>query len=328
MRAIRFEGVGDTGVIQLVEAPLPELRPCDLLVRVHAAGVNRADILQRQGYYGENPDYGDSPLPGLEIAGEVVEPGLEATGFRVGDRVMAIVGGGAYAEYARVDHRMAMHIPDRLSFPEAAAVPEVFVTAHEALLHLGELAPGGWALVHAAAGGVGSTAVQLAHLLGARTVFTASGAERIQRVHQLGGTVGVDYRTQDFLSVALEATGGRGVDVVVDFVGGSYLDRNLHALVPGGRLVQVGVLDGADAKLPLGLLIHNYLRIIGTVMKSRGFEDKLAMTVRFRDRWLSSFATGQLAPIVAHEFPLAKVAEAHRLMVATGYIGKIVLTID
>jgi putative PIG3 family NAD(P)H quinone oxidoreductase len=327
MQAIRFEGAGDAGVIKLVEEARPRIRPRDLLVRVHAAGVNRADILQRQGYYGENPDYGDSPLPGLEIAGEVAELGQEAAGFQRGDRVMAIVGGGAYAEYARMDCRMAMRIPDRLTYAEAAAVPEVFVTAHEALLHLGELPPGGWALIHAAAGGVGSAAVQLAHATGAHTVFTASGADRIERVRELGGTVGIDYGRQDFLAVTREATGGRGVDVVVDFVGGSYLDRNLRALTPGGRLVQVGVLEGGEAKLALGLVIHNYLRIIGTVMKSRNFDEKLAMTTRFRDRWLSSFNSGQLVPIIARTFPLAQAAEAHRAMEASGYVGKIILTI-
>ena len=328
MKAIRFVGAGDADVVKLVEALRPQLRANDLMVRVRAAGINRADILQRQGYYGENPDFGDSLLPGLEIAGEVVDIGPAATGFRPGDRVMAIVGGGAYAEYARVDYRMAMRIPDRLSYAEAAAVPEVFVTANEALVHLGELEPDGWALIHAAAGGVGSAAVQLAHALGAHTVFTASGEHRIQRVKELGGTIGLDYRNQDFLAVALDATGGRGVDVVVDFIGGSYLDRNLRALAPGGRLVQVGILDGDDAKLPLGLVIHNYLRIIGTVMKSRSFEEKLAMTTRFRDRWLNLFGIGQLTPIVARTFPLAQAAEAHRLMEASGYVGKIVLTMD
>jgi putative PIG3 family NAD(P)H quinone oxidoreductase len=328
MKAIRFEGAGDTDVIRLVEAPRPELRDSDLLIRVHAAGVNRSDILHRQGYYGENPDFGDSLLPGLEIAGEVTEAGPGAIGFRPGDRVMSIVGGGAYAEYARVDYRMAMRIPERVTYVEAAAIPEVFVTAHEALLHLGKLKSGRWALIHAAAGGVGSAAVQLAHALGARVVFTASGAHRIQRVCELGGTIGVDYHLQDFLAAALEATGGRGVDVVVDFIGGSYLDRNLRALVPGGRLVQVGFLGGDEGKLALGLVISNYLRIIGTVMKSRSFEDKLAMTVRFRDRWLNWFATGQLAPVVARIFPLTEVVEAHRAVEASGYVGKIVLAMD
>jgi NADPH:quinone reductase-like Zn-dependent oxidoreductase len=257
MRAIRFENAGNADVIKLVEEPIPQLRPHDLLVRVRAAGLNRADILQRQGFYGEQPDFGDSVIPGLEIAGEVVDMGTAATGFRNGDRVMAIVGGGAHAEYARVDSCMAMAVPDRLSFADAAAIPEVFVTAQETLIHLGKLTSGGWALIHAAAGGVGSAAVMLAHVLGAKTVFTASGQERIERVGQLGGTVGVDYRKHDFLDAALDATDRRGVDAVVDFIGGRYLDRNLRALAPGGRLIQAGTLQGGEGHLSLDLLLHN-----------------------------------------------------------------------
>ena len=328
MRAVRYENPGNADVIKLVAEPFPQLRPHDLLVRVRAAGLNRADILQRQGFYGEQPDFGDSVIPGLEIAGEVVELGTAVTGFRTGDRVMAIVGGGAHAEYARVDSRMAMAVPDRLSFAAAAAIPEVFVTAHQALIHLGKLTSGEWALIHAAAGGVGSAAVMLAHALGAKTVFTASGQRRIERVSQLGGTVGVDYRKHDFLDAVLNATDGQGVDAVVDFIGGPYLDRNLRALVPGGRLIQVGTLQGGEGHLSLDLLLHNHLRIIGTVMKSRSFVEKLAMTTRFRQRWLSAFATGQLAPLVDRVFPLAQVAEAHRYMEASGNLGKIVLSID
>jgi NADPH:quinone reductase len=251
MQAIRYESAGDAGVIKPVDGPYPQLRPHDLLVRVRAAGLNRADILQRQGFYGEQPDFGDSVTPGLEIAGEVVELGTAATGFRNGDRVMAIVGGGAHAEYVRVDSRMAMAVPDQLSFAAAAAIPEVFVTEHEALIHLGKLTSGGWALIRAAAGGVGSAAVMLAHALGAKTVFTASGQKRIERVSELGGTVGVEYRKHDFLDAALNATDGRGVDAVVDFIGGPYLDRNLRALVPGGRLIQVGTLQSGEGHLSL-----------------------------------------------------------------------------
>ena len=191
------------------------------------------------------------------------------------------MGGGGYAEYARVDRGMCMFIPNRLSYVQAAAIPEVFITAHEAMIHLGELEPGDWALIQAAAGGVGSAAVMLAHALGAKSVFTASGEERIARVAALGGTAGVDYRKEDFVAAAMQATGGRGVDVVIDFVGGPYLERNLRALAEGGRLVQVGVLGGAKGMLPLDVLLHRYLRIIGTVMKSRSLEDKVAMTFAF-----------------------------------------------
>jgi NADPH:quinone reductase len=328
MRAIRFEKAGNADVVKLVDQPFPELRPHDLLVRVRAAGLNRADILQRQGFYGEQPDFGDSVIPGLEVAGEVVDLGTAVTGFRNGDRVMAIVGGGAHAEYARVDSRMAMAISDRLSFADAAAIPEAFVTAHEALIHLGKLTSGGWALIHAAAGGVGSASVMLAHAIGAKTVFTASGQKRIERINELGGTVGVDYRRYDFLDAALGATDRLGVDAVVDFIGGPYLDRNLRALAPGGRLIQVGRLQGGKGLLSLDLLLQKHLRIIGTVMQSRSFDEKLAMTDRFRERWLPAFAAGQLAPLVDRVFPLEQAAEAHRYMETSGNLGKVVLTID
>ncbi len=314
-------------MLRLVDEPMPEIRPRDLLVKVHAAGVNRADILQRQGIYGARPDYGDSLVPGLEIAGEVAAAGANAEGYKAGDRVMAVVGGGGYAEYARVDRGMCMSIPNRLSYVQAAAIPEVFITAHEAMIHLGELEPGDWALIQAAAGGVGSAAVMLAHALGAKSVFTASGEERIARVAALGGTVGVDYRKEDFVAAAMQATGGRGVDVVIDFVGGPYLERNLRALAEGGRLVQVGVLGGAKGMLPLDVLLHRYLRIIGTVMKSRSLEDKVAMTSRFGERWLGAFESGALHPIVDRIFPLAQAADAHRAMEASGNFGKIVLSV-
>jgi NADPH2:quinone reductase len=179
VRAVRFENARNADVIKVVEEPIPQLRPHDLLVR--GSGLNRADILQRQGFYGDRPDFGDSVIPGLEIAGEVVGVGDAETRFTNRDRVMAIVGGGAYAEYAHVNSAMAMAVPDRLSFAEAAAIPEVFVTAHEALIHLGKLTLGGRGLIHAAAGGVGSAAVMLARALGAKTVFTASGQKHRTR---------------------------------------------------------------------------------------------------------------------------------------------------
>ena len=327
MKAITFEGKGGVEVITLGDQPMPSVRPHDVLVRVHAAGVNRADILQRRGYYGDRPDYGDSTIPGLELAGEVVEVGVKTEGFKAGDRVMAIVGGGAYAEFARVDSRMCMTIPAQLSYVQAAAIPEVFVTAHEALIHLGGLKQGEWALIHAAAGGVGSAAVMLAHALGAKSIFTASGDERIASVLALGGTVGVDYKQQDFLASTMEATKSVGANVVVDFIGGPYLERNLRALAFGGRLIQVGTLGGSEGTLPIDLLLHRYLRIIGTVMKTRSFEEKAAMTQRFRERWLDAFATGTIAPVVAQVFPLEQTAEAHNCMEASGNVGRIILSI-
>lgn len=326
MKAITFDDFGAADVLHLTDAPIPELRPGDVLVKVHAAGVNRADVLQRHGYYGHQ-SYGDSDLLGLEVAGEVAAFGSDVTDIRPGERVMGIVGGGAYAEYARVDRAMAVRIPDNLDFAEAAAVMESFVTAWEAAVHLGGAGRGEAVLIHAAAGGVGSAGVEIAHALGAR-VFATANAERRAEVLALGAEAVFDYRTEDFEQGVRMATGGRGVDVVVDFVGGDYLARNLRSLAPGGRLVQVGLLGGQDStNIPLSVLLHNHLRLIGTVMKSRTVDEKRAMVRRFAEGALPMFVDGRLKPLVGATFPLAKAAEAHRAMEAGGGFGKIVLKV-
>lgn len=326
MKAIVFDEFGDADVLRLAEAPMPEPRPGDLLVRVMAAGVNRADLLQRRGYYGR-PSYGESDLLGLEVAGEVVAVGSAVTDISPGERVMAIVGGGAYAEYARVDRGMAVRIPDDLGYVAAAATMESFVTAWEAVVHLGAAAKGLAVLVHAAAGGVGSAGVEIAHALGAR-VFATANAQQRANVLSLGAEAVFDYRSEDFEQGVRDATGGRGVDVVVDFVGGDYLARNLRSLAPGGRLVQVGLLGGQDSTtIPLAVLLHKHLRLIGTVMKSRMPEEKRAMVRRFVDGALPMFGDGRLRPLVGKVFPLSEAAEAHRWMEAGGGFGKIVLSV-
>jgi putative PIG3 family NAD(P)H quinone oxidoreductase len=327
MQAIQFDAFGEADVLHLAEVPDPLLRPTDLLVRVRAAGVNRADLTHRRGGYGR-PDFGDSTVMGLEIAGEVIAVGAETAGFKPGDRVMGVVGGGAYAEVARLDHRMAMPIPDGIDFIEAAAIAEVFVTAHEALIHLAELKPRETVLIHAAGGGVGSAVVQLAHATGARVIATST-AEKLGRIRDLGADVVVDYKAEDFFEAVTRATGGRGVDVVIDFIGAPYLERNIRSLAEGGRLVQVGLMGGAaDAKLPLDLLLYRYIRIIGTVMKSRPQEVKHAMTARFRERWLPAFGRGEVRPVIDSTFPLADAGDAHCRMESGEGFGKIVLTVD
>ncbi|MFT0858691.1 zinc-binding dehydrogenase [Ancylobacter sp. G4_0304] len=233
MKAIIFDDFGAADVLRLANAPLPKVRPGDLLVKVHAAGVNRADLLQRQGYYGRQ-SYGESDLLGLEVAGGVVAVGRDVADIQPGEWVMAIVGGGAYAEYARVDRGMAVRIPAELDFVEAAAVMESFVTAWEAAVHLGGAGVGDGVLIHAAASGVGSAAVEIAHARGAR-VFATGNAERRADVLALGAESVFDYRSQDFVQGVREATDGRGVDVIVDFVGGNYLARNLPTYAASPR---------------------------------------------------------------------------------------------
>jgi NADPH2:quinone reductase len=273
MKAIMFDDFGSADVLRLGEAAMPDVRPDDLLVKVMAAGVNRADLLQREGVYGSQ-SYGDSIVLGLEVAGEVIAMGDAVTGFVVGDRVMGIVGGGAYAQYARLDSGLAAAIPAGMSFTAAAAVMESFVTAWEALSNLGKVAKGETVLVHAAAGGIGSAAVQLAKAAGATVLATAS-ASNIAKVLSLGADAIFDYKQADFEAEIVDTTASRGVDLIIDFVGGSYLARNIRSLAPGGRLVQVGLL-GRDnnAIIPLDIVLHNHLQLIGTVMKSRSRSDK------------------------------------------------------
>ena len=325
MKAITFDDFGAAEVLQLRDVAEPELRDSDLLVRNHAAGVNRADVIQRTGGYGKD-SYGDSAIMGLEIAGEVIALGKDVQGFAVGDRVMGIVGGGGYAEQARIDYRMAMPIPDGIDYVQAAGIPEAFVTAHEAAFHLGRLDAGESILIHAAASGVGSAAVQLARAAGAR-VFATASATKLDRVRDLGADVAIDYKADDFAKAIERETGGKGVDVIVDFIGAPYFERNLASLNFGGRLIEVGLLGGAKgASLPLDRLLYRHLQIIGTVMKSRPQSVKQAMTQRFRDRWLHAFDDGTLAPVIDSEFPLADAAQAHRRMESSASIGKIILT--
>lgn len=322
---ITFESFGAAEVLVLSKVSSPELRPTDLLIRNRAAGVNRADLNQRKGAYGR-VDFGDSTLMGLELAGEVAAMGSEVSGYEIGDLVMAIVGGGAYAEFARFAYRMAMRVPAGMDMVLAGAIPEVFVTAHEALIYLARLQPGEKVLIHAAAGGVGSAAVKLARAIGAQ-VFATSSATKHRDVLKLGADVVIDHKTLDFEAVVDSETNQCGVDVIIDFNGAPYLERNVRSLAVGGRLVQVGLMGGASGGvIPLDRLLFRHLKIIGTVMKSRTAETKQAMTKRFADSSLEHFADGRLKPMLDRQCPLAAAADAHRRMESGESVGKIVLT--
>ena len=327
MRAIVQDGFGGADVLRPADVPMPELRPNDLLVRVRAAGVNRADILQRDGFYA-GQHFGESALLGLELAGDIVAVGPGVADLVEGDRIMAIVGGGAYAEYARVDRSMAVVLPDALSYEQAGGVMEAFVTAVETVHHLGGLQSGQTLLVHAAAGGIGSACVQLAAALGIRVLATA-GNGRLDDVRRIGADAAFDYRLSDWEARVQTATDEAGVDAVIDFVGGDYLTPNLRSLKAGGRLVQVGILSGVDhSTIPLDLLLHKHLRIQGTVMKSRSPDEKRAMVERFVRIAMPLFAKGVVKPLIHATLPLERAADAHRLMEAGGVFGKIVLTVD
>lgn len=326
MKAITLSEFGGPEVLALGEAPTPEPKPDDLLVRVRASALNRADTLQRRGRYPAPP--GDSELLGLELAGEVEAWGANVSGFTKGQRVFGLVGGGGYAEYALLDHRMAMPVPEGWSFEQAAAVPEVFFTANETVFVLGRLQPGETLLCHAGGSGVGTAAIQMAHHIGATVYFTAGSAEKIERAMALGADAGINYKEQDFVAEVQRLTGGQGVDVVEDFLGAAYLERNLEALKTLGRLVIVATMGGTKAEINLQTVMRKRLAVFGSVLRSRPLEEKREVTRRFLERWMEPLAQGQLKPIIDSTFPLAQAAQAHARMEANENFGKIILTVD
>ena len=325
MRAVVFAAPGGPEVLTLGEAPDPAPGPAELLVRVRAAALNRADAMQRAGTY--EPPPGVSPILGVEIAGEVVGWGREVTGYAGGERVCGIVGGGGYAELCPLDAGIAVPIPAGWSFVDGAALTEVFFTADTTLFELGRLAAGQSVLVHAGGSGVGTACIQLARAAGAVPVVTAGSAEKIARAVELGAAAGWSYKEVDFVQEVLEWSGGEGVDVVEDFVGGPYLERNLAVLKPDGRLVLVGDLGGDTGRLDVLPVILRRLQLLGSSMRPLRVEGKRAIARRFRERWLPAFEDGRLRPIVDSVFPLALAAAAHARMEANLNFGKIVLEV-
>jgi putative PIG3 family NAD(P)H quinone oxidoreductase len=285
--------------------------------------VNRADLLQRQGMYPPPP--GASPLLGLECAGEVIEVGTEARGPAVGDRVMALLCGGGYAEEVVVDAGSAMPVPESLSLTDAAAVPEVFLTVYLNVFRLAGLAEGGALLVHGGGSGIGTAAIQLAKEAGARVLVTAGSDAKCERCRELGADVAVNYREASFREAVAEATEGRGVDVVLDSIGAPYLADNLASLAVGGRLVLIGLMGGATAEVNLGALLMKRLSVIGSTLRARPNAEKAALARDFQARFGDALAAGRIRPIVDRILPMEKIADAHRAMKASEHFGKLVL---
>jgi len=326
MFAVVVEQPGEHSALHYVPVPDPEPRPHDVIVRTRAAGVNRADLRFRLGAYGD-ADWGDSSLIGLEIAGDIVHVGPNAGAWKVGDRVMSVVGGGGYAELARVDGRMLIAIPTDLDYVQAAAIPEAFITAHESLCHLAGLIAGERVLIHAAGSSVGTAAIQLAVACNAHVAVTA-GAAKLQRLRQLGAECCIDRAGVAFDQSARDWSCGEGVDVILDFIGGPYLERNIRALAPGGRLIQAGLLGGTgQAQLSLESFLINHLKMFGTVMKSRTLEDKCDMKDRFAKRWIDEFASGKLNAVVDKVYPISRAELAHQRIASNESFGKVVLTV-
>lgn len=325
MRAVVLDGHGGPEVLAVRDVPDPEPGPEEVVVEVVATALNRADLLQRRGRY-PGPSFAGAEIPGLEYAGRVVAAGERVAGVRVGDEVMGIVAGGGYAERLAVHERQTMPVPRAVGLADAAAVPEVFLTAWDALVLQGGLTSGRTALVHAGGSGVGTAAIQLCRALGASVVVTAS-AGKLDRCRELGADVAVDHRAGDFVAAVREATDGRGADVVLDVVGGAYLPRNVEALAVRGRIVQVGVMDATAVPFSPAVLLPKRASIVGTVLRSRPVEEKIAVTRRFAAEVLPLFERGVLRPVIDRRFPLDDVADAHRHMEANANIGKILLDV-
>jgi NADPH2:quinone reductase len=325
MRAVAIRHPGEPEVLVVEERQVPRPGDGEVLIRVAAAGVNRPDVLQRKGAYPPPP--GASDLPGLEVAGEVVAAGEGVARWQAGDAVCALLSGGGYAEYAVAPAGQCLPCPDGLSLVEAAALPETYFTVWTNVFERGRLQPGETLLVHGGSSGIGTTAIQLARQHGAVVYATAGSAEKVQACERLGAARCVNYRTEDFVTVCRALTDKRGVDVILDMVGGSYIPRNVDLLAEDGRLVQIALLEGAHATLNVGLIMRRRLTITGSTLRPRSVEEKARLAGEVERHvwpWLSQ---GLVRPQVFATVPLAEAAEAHRLMESSRHIGKIVLTV-
>ena len=326
MKAVLVSEPGGAEKLQLVLVPDPQPGSGEIAIDIHATALNRADLLQRRGLYPAPP--GVTDILGLECAGVVSALGPGCTGaLGIGERVMVLLGGGGYAERVVVPEALAMRVPDALSFEQAAAVPEAFLTAREALFVAGALLPTESVLIHAAAGGVGSAAVQMAHAAGSFVFATAGGAAKCEWARTLGADVVTDYKSQDFAEVIREETEGRGVDVILDFVGAAYAEQHGACLADRGRHVVIGVLGGAKANVNFGRLLQKRQSVVGMVMRSRTTLEKIELTRAFVRTTLPQLADGRLRPLVDRVFSLDEVARAHERMEANENLGKIVLRV-
>jgi NADPH:quinone reductase len=322
MKAIEISTPGGPEVLRLVERPMPTPGPGEVLVRVEAAGVNRPDILQRLGQYPPPP--GASDLPGLEVAGTIASIGPDVLRWREGDIVCALVSGGGYAEYCVVPEPQALPLPRGFRPGEAAAIPETFFTVWTNLFERGRLAEGETVLVHGGSSGIGTTAIQLARAFGA-TVFATAGSDAKCAACERLGARAINYRTADFVQVLRDWTDSRGVDVILDIVGGDYVQKNIECLAMHGRLIQIGLLGSSRAEINLRPIMHKRLTITGSTLRTRTVEEKGAIARALEVKVWPLLASRQVAPVIDRTLPLADAPEAHRLLESGEAIGKIVL---
>jgi NADPH:quinone reductase len=326
MKAILLEGFGGPEMLKLGDAEAPVAGPGRVLIRVAATSVNRPDIVQRQGNYPPPP--GESSILGLEAAGTVAAVGPGVAGFANGERVFALLGGGGYAELAAAHAQHLMRIPPNVSFEEAACICETYITAYMNLFLNARLADGETVLLHGGGGGVTTAAMQIVKALTprARIIVTASPA-KVERVARLGADLVIDYKAEDFADAVLRATDKRGADVILDHIGGPYLAPNQRALAVYGRLALIGVMGGRKAELDLGRVLAQRQSILGSVLRPRTVEQKAQIIRAFERDVLPHFASGRIAPLIHEIFPLARAADAHRTMDASGHFGKLVLRV-
>lgn len=325
MKAIAITAPGGPEVLQLAEMAVPQPSGRELLVKVAAAGVNRPDTLQRQGMYPPPP--GASEIPGLEVAGEVVAVGADATRFRVGDRVTALVTGGGYAEYCLTDERATLPIPAGLDAVQAASLPETFFTVWQNVFDRAGLQPGETFLVHGGTSGIGVTAIQMAKALGATVYATAGSAEKCAACVKLGADLAINYREEDFVKVLKAATKGEGVNVILDMVGGDYVGRNIQIAAEDGRIHQIAFQNGSKVTADLMRLMLKRVTLTGSTLRARSYDVKARHAAALEAKVWPLIAAGQIRPVIDRTFPLAEAASAHRLLEAGTHIGKLVLTV-
>lgn len=325
MTAIEISTPGGPEVLVPVTRPVPQPGPGEVIIKVAAAGVNRPDVFQRLGNYAPPP--GASDLPGLEIAGTVAAVGFGAQHIDVGDPVCALVTGGGYAEYCAAPALQCLPIPAGLSFEEAAAIPETFFTVWTNLVDRAHFAPGKSVLIHGGTSGIGTTAIQLVKMLGGRAFATAGGPEKVRACERLGAERGIDYKTQDFVQVTKDLTGGKGVDIIIDMVGGDYVQRNIHAAAVDGIIVNIAFLHGSRVEVDLNQVMRKRLTLTGSTLRPRSVEEKAVIARDLLSRVWPLLHSGAVKPVLFRTFPLAQAADAHRLMESSAHIGKIVLTV-
>ena len=325
MTAIAIPTPGGPEALVPETRPMPTPRKGEILVRVAAAGVNRPDVMQRKGYYPPPP--GAPDIPGLEIAGEVVALGEGVTSWAISDKVCALVSGGGYAEYCLAEEGAALPVPAGLSMREAAALPETFFTVWTNVFDLAGLKAGESFLVHGGTSGIGTTAIQLAKAFGATVFATAGSAEKCEVCRTLGADLAIDYKTQDFVTEVKTATGGKGANVILDMVGGSYIARNYEAAAPLGRIVQIAFMEGSKVQIDYMRLMLKRLSHMGSTLRSRPGAEKAAIAAALKEHVWPLIAAGKVKPVLDSSFPLAEAAAAHARMETSAHVGKIVLDV-